>query len=160
MDEDKKLFDDNKKLSVDEEQNRLLQLMIKRQERDIVLSRITAYAECAMLLVLIIVFALLVPKFLTAVTQVEEAMDEVHVLTEDAEEALTQIVALVEDVDSVVKENEEEIGEAIENFNSVDFEGLNETVSNIEKIVSDLEGVLSRLEEVLGPVKGFLKGTG
>ena len=121
---------------MDEEQNMLLQKMIERQERDIILSRITAFAECALLIGLLIVFLLLVPKFINMLTKVEQEMEHVDSLIEDVEESLIQITALAVDADEVVKENDEAIAEALENFNKVDFDSLNESISSIADIIA------------------------
>ena len=143
------MTDDQKdgKKTVDEEQTLLLQKMIERQERDIRLSRITAIAECALLTALIIVFALLVPKFLTTVTRVQEAMEEVDVLVEHAEESMSEITDLVRDADSIIMSNEEAISEAIENFNSVDFESLNQSISELAQIMEPVVEVVRILRE-------------
>lgn len=135
------------KKTVDEEQNLLLQKMIERQERDIRVSRITAAAECILLGALIIVFALLVPKFLTTVTRVQEAMEEVDVLVEQAEESMSEITSLARDADTIIMSNEEAISEAIENFNSVDFDSLNQSISELAQIMEPVAEVVRILKE-------------
>ena len=139
--------DENKlKESVDEKQTRLLETMIKRQERDIRINRITAWAECLLLTVLIIVFAVLVPRFLKTVQRVDRTMEEVDVLLGQAQEAMSEMVDLARDMDEVVQENDEAISEAIANFNSVDFDSLNTSISNIanflEPVVELVTGIL------------------
>ena len=135
------------KNAVDEEQTLLLQKMIERQERDIRVARITATAECILLAALIIVFALLVPKCLTTVTRVQEAMEEVDVLVEQAEESMSEITSLARDADAIIMSNEEAISEAIENFNSVDFDSLNQSISELAQIMEPVAEVVRILKE-------------
>ena len=106
--------------------------MIERQEKDILISRITAIAECALLAVLVIVFGILVPKFFKTVARVEESMDRVDMLVADAETALTDLTGLAEDAevtlgriktlaqdaDTVLQDNDEALTQAIDNFNT------------------------------------------
>ena len=97
--------------------------------------------------VLIIVFALLVPKFLTTVTRVQEAMEEVDVLVEQAEESMSEITSLARDADAIIMSNEEAISEAIENFNSVDFDSLNQSISELAQIMEPVAEVVRILKE-------------
>ena len=126
---------------IDEEQTRLLQKMIERQERDIIINRVTAFAECTLLAALIIVFALLIPRFLKTVQTVEESMIQVQDLVDQAQASLIEITDLAKDVDQVIETNEASLAEAISNFNSVDFEGLNNSITNIRDAVEPLANV-------------------
>ena len=174
------------KLLVDTEQTRLLEKMIKRQESDIMLSRITAFAECALLAVLVIAFGLLIPRFLSTVKHVESSMEEVDALVaqadeaigeirvfvgnaneamseamelaDQAEEAMSEAVELVEHADTFIVENDEAVSQAIANFNSVDFESLNSSIVNLEKMIAKVKEVTPALVESLTPLMAFLKG--
>jgi len=135
------------KHSVDAEQTRLLQKMIERQERDIKVSRITAFAECALLAVLIMVFAILVPRFYATVHRVEETMDEVDILVDHAEESLSEVTNFAKDADEVIEANGEKVSLAIDNFNSVDFESLNKSISEIAEVIEPVIEVVNILKE-------------
>lgn len=120
---------------IDREQTQLLQKMIQRQEKDILISRITAIAECTLLAALIIVFSLLVPKFLNTVSRVEETMNQIDLLIDQTEQSLITISDLAIDADELIISNDEAIAEAITNFNNVDFESLNESIANLADII-------------------------
>ena len=135
------------KPNVDEEQTRLLRKMIERQNQDLKLSRVIAFAECALLAVLIIVFAFLVPRFLFAVERVKTSMDQVDQLVDHAETSMSEMVDLVRDADRVAENNEESVGEAIRNFNSVDFESLNRSIASISKVVEPVADIIKILKE-------------
>ena len=130
-----------KKFKIDEEQTRLLQQLIRRQEKGNLLNHITAIAECVLLAALIIVFSLLVPRFLKTVQTVEESMAQVQDFVDQAQASLIEITDLATDVDVVVEANSIAISDAITNFNSVDFEGLNKSISNIKDAVEPLANV-------------------
>ena len=137
---------EEEKRNIDEEQTRLLQKMIERQEHDIRLARIIAFAECSLLAVLVIVFAILVPRFYKTVQTVEKSMERVDILVDHAEESLSEVTDLAKDADDVIEANGEKISLAIDNFNSVDFDSLNTSISNIanflEPVVELVTGIL------------------
>ena len=133
---------DDLKNMTDAEQTVLLRKMIERQEHDIRLSRIIAFAECALLAILIIIFAVLVPRFFKTVKQVDSTMGQVDSLIEQAQGSLSGISVFVQDADSVILENEAAISTAIDNFNSVDFDSLNQSIASLARILKPLLEVL------------------
>ena len=138
---------DDLKNMTDAEQTVLLRKMIERQEHDIRLSRIIAFAECALLAILIIIFAVLVPRFFKTVKQVDSTMGQVDSLIEQAQGSLSGISVFVQDADSVILENEAAISTAIDNFNSVDFDSLNQSIASLARILKPLLEVLDVFEK-------------
>ena len=134
------------KVKVDEEQTRLLQMLIRRQEKDVMINRITALAMCLLLGSLVIVFALLVPRFIGTLSLVDEKMESVSAFMEHAEESLEEITRLVEDADDVILANEKDLAEAIDHFNDVDFDSLNESINSIREIIGPLSKVMSLIQ--------------
>ena len=129
------------------EQTRLLQKMSRRQERGISLSKAIVIAEFALLGVLIVVFALLVPMFLKTVNRVQETMDNVDRLVANAETSMSELTDLAKDTDVLINENEEAIKVALDNFNSVDFESLNHSISSLAEILKPVVDVVQILKE-------------
>ena len=130
------------KSMTDAEQTMLLRKMIERQDHDIKLSRVIAFAECALLAVLIIIFAVLIPRFFKTVNKVDSTMEQVDELIVQAQSSMSGVMVLVEDADSVITANDTAIADAIENFNSVDFDSLNESIASLAKIVKPILEVL------------------
>lgn len=140
------------KYLVDKEQTELLQKLISQQKQNRVTGIVIAIAECVLLAVLIIVFSMLLPKFFQTVTRVEESMDQVDILVAQAESSLSEITVLARDADVLVRDNDEAITEAIEHFNSFDFDSLNRSISNIADIVEpvvEAVGEVRSLKELL-----------
>jgi hypothetical protein len=59
--------------------------MIEKQEHDIRLTKVIAFAECALLVVLSVVFLVLIPRFFTTVQKVEATMEDVNDLIDLSE---------------------------------------------------------------------------
>jgi predicted PurR-regulated permease PerM len=94
------------KEEVDREQSALLKKMIEKQEHDIKLTKVIAFAECSLLVVLIVVFLVLIPRFFTTVQKVESTMEDVNHLIETSEKSLKNIQDLVADADEIMMTNE------------------------------------------------------
>lgn len=136
-----------RKEEVGREQTKLLSQIRKRQDRGLKVSKVIAVAECGLLGVLVVVFILLVPMFLKTVHRVEETMDAVDVLVEHAETSLTEVTELARDADKLVNENSEAIAVAIDNFNKVDFDSLNRSISNLAKIMEPIVEIVQILKK-------------
>lgn len=131
------------KEEVDREQSALLKKMIEKQEHDIKLTKVIAFAECSLLVVLIVVFLVLIPRFFTTVQKVESTMEDVNHLIETSEKSLKNIQDLVADADEIMMTNEQSIASALENFNKVDFDSLNRSISSLGDIMQPILDMLS-----------------
>ena len=131
------------KEEVDREQSALLKKMIDKQEQDIKLTKVIAFAECSLLVVLIVVFLVLIPRFFTTVQKVESTMEDVNHLIETSEKSLKNIQDLVADADEIMMNNEQSIASALENFNKVDFDSLNRSISSLGDIMQPILDMLS-----------------
>ena len=131
------------KEEVDREQSALLKKMIEKQEHDIKLTKVIAFAECSLLVVLIVVFLVLIPRFFTTVQKVESTMEDVNHLIETSEKSLKNIQDLVADADEIMMKNEQSIASALENFNKLDFDSLNRSISSLGDIMQPILDMLS-----------------
>ena len=138
------------KEEVDREQSALLKKMIDKQEHDIKLAKVIAFAECSLLVVLIVVFLVLIPRFFTTVQKVESTMEDVNHLIETSEKSLKNIQDLVADADEIMMKNEQSIASALENFNKVDFDSLNRSISSLGDIMQPILDMLSVFDKFNG----------
>ena len=131
------------KEEVDREQSALLKKMIEKQEHDIKLTKVIAFAECSLLVVLIVVFLVLIPRFFTTVQKVETTMEDVNQLIDLTEKSLENIQDLVADEDEIMMKNEQSIASALENFNKVDFDSLNRSITSLGDIMQPILDMLN-----------------
>jgi predicted PurR-regulated permease PerM len=130
------------KEEVDREQSALMKKMIEKQEHDIRLTKIIAFAECSLLIVLIVVFLVMIPRFFTTVKKVEATMEDVNELIDTSQKSLENIQDLVADADDIMMKNEQSIANALENFNKVDFDSLNRSIASLGDIMQPILEVL------------------
>ena len=133
----------SEKEEVDREQSALLKKMIEKQEHDIKLTKVIAFAECSLLVVLIVVFLVLIPRFFTTVQKVETTMEDVNQLIDLTEKSLENIQDLVADADEIMMKNEQSIASALENFNKVDFDSLNRSITSLGDIMQPILDMLN-----------------
>ena len=138
------------KEEVDREQSALLKKMIEKQEHDIKLTKVIAFAECSLLVVLIVVFLVLIPRFFTTVQKVETTMEDVNQLIDLTEKSLENIQDLVADADEIMMKNEQSIASALENFNKVDFDSLNRSIASLGDIMQPILDMLSVFDKFNG----------
>ncbi|MDO5703330.1 MAG: hypothetical protein Q4G47_08260 [Lachnospiraceae bacterium] len=128
---------------VDKEQTILLKMMVDRQERDFRIQRIIAFSEVTLLIVMIVISVVAVPRIFQTTKKVESTMETVNTLLDQAKDSLTQITELADVADRVMKDNEKSLQVAIENFNRVDFESLNRSISSLGDVMQPMVDFLS-----------------
>ena len=78
------------------------------------------------------------------VADAETALTDLTGLAEDAEVTLGRIKTLAQDADTVLQDNDEALTQAIDNFNSVDFESLNRSISHIADVIEPIVELLQK----------------
>ena len=95
----------------------------------------------ALLAVACVVSAVVVPKALRTLERVGETLDGVDSLVETAETALTTANAAADNANRLVADNADAVAEAMEKFNSVDFDSLNRAIKDLADVVAPLARV-------------------
>lgn len=104
-------------------------------------ARIGVWLLGALLAVVCAVSLAVVPKALRALDRVEDTLAGVESLTRTAETALTTANAAADNANRLVADNADAVAEAMEKFNSVDFDSLNRAVKDLADIVAPLARV-------------------
>lgn len=95
----------------------------------------------ALLAVVCVVSAVLVPKTLRTLARADDTLAGVDSLTQTAGAALAAANAAAESANRLVADNAGAVAEAMEKFNSVDFDSLNRAVKDLADIVEPLAKV-------------------
>ncbi len=132
--------------------------LIESEKKQSGMLRIVVITNMILTVVILITFVLVVPKLLSVVNEVQQAVSEVQELSSTAQDSLDgvdQIISGANDIlndadqmviyaDQLLKDNTTNMEEALNNFNSVDFEALNRAVNDLADAVAPLAN-LSRL---------------
>lgn len=131
---------------------RMIEKLLRAEEKQSRLLRILVVANVVLAAGVLLAFALVVPKTLSVVRDAHEAVAEVKELSCTAKESLdgiNEIVSganeilndadqMVQNANQIMEDNASNMGEALENFNSVDFEALNSAINSLAEAVKPL----------------------
>lgn len=123
------------------EQNEIERTYLKKQLN---MMKALMFAMAGIFLVLLISVSVLVPKLVVTLDNANVALEQISYMAE-------QIVFTAEQVDEVlgsakilVEESGDGITQALENMNSIDFEKLNQSIDDFNKVISPLSSFFGR----------------
>lgn len=99
--------------------------------------RVLMFAMAGIFCILIITLATLVPQITTTLDTANRALEDISYTAARVNEVFASVETLVEDSSIGVTE-------AIEKLNSINFEGLNQSIEDLGKVVSPLSEFFSR----------------
>ena len=134
--EDLSMEDNNIRTLIDDirEQNEVERKYLKKQLN---MMKALMFAMAGIFLTLLIAVAVLVPKLALTLDNANVALEQISFTADQMDDVLISVEALVED-------SSEGVTQALENMNSIDFEGLNQSISDLGKVVSPLSSFFSR----------------
>ena len=101
-------------------------------------ARIGVWLLGALLAVICAVSIIVVPRALRALDRVDDTLASIDSLARTAETALTTANAAADNANRLVADNAGAVAEAMEKFNSVDFDALNRAIKDLADIVAPL----------------------
>lgn len=129
----------------------LLVLLVKKQSQNARDQKITAIACAVMGLIFAAAFVMLIPKAVIALNQVshltseaEYTLQQIDDMAAQAQTSLTNIDTMVANVNGIVTDNTDYVNDAMRDLNSIDFEGLNQAISDLESVVEPLAKLFGR----------------
>ncbi|MCI7596664.1 MAG: hypothetical protein MSS92_10685 [Lachnospiraceae bacterium] len=105
--------------------------------KQINMMRVLMFAMAGVICILIVTLATLVPQISTTLDTANRALEDISYTASRVNEVFASVETLVEDSSTGVTE-------AIEKLNSINFEGLNQSIEDLGKVVSPLSEFFSR----------------
>ena len=119
--------------------------LVKKQSKQLRYSRIASIALVAMAAILLVSCILIVPRALSTLNQLNRLMDDANVIMENAnttlgnfDEMSSEITSAAEGINGLVEENSEVLTESVNKMNSIDFEGLNSAIADLQAVVEPM----------------------
>lgn len=109
------------------QQTNLLETLEKLQKKHLVYQRIS----CALILVFVLSVVSILPSVFRTLNAAETALN-------NANSAILQAQETLEEVSDFVVASEQQINDAMERINGIDFEGLNVAISDLQAIVEPM----------------------
>ncbi len=133
--------------SADDKQTHiLLEEMVRTQKKTFRRQRIIMYCMIGIFAIFLISAAILVPNAVKLMNRAGDAVDRIDTLAVDMQGAVENINVAVDSVNTVVVDNTQDISEALQNINNVDFETLNKAILDL----SDTVEPMARFFKLLG----------
>ncbi|MBR1758064.1 MAG: hypothetical protein IJ744_04965 [Lachnospiraceae bacterium] len=142
------------------EENAMMQELIRMQEKTAVWQKITGIALIALFLIIGVALMIVIPRVNRAINQMNETMQTVDTLAEQAEaslaeidklvnigqNSLTGIDSMVKSVDDFVTDNTDNVNQAVGHFNQIDFDSLNQAIEDLKDVVEPLANFARRFQ--------------
>lgn len=116
------------------EENEIEKRYLKKQ---LFLLKLSMLSTTGIFITLLIAIIILVPRITTTLTEVNLAIGQIS-------NTMVQVEEVFESVKRLVEESEEGLGVAIDSMNSIDFKGLNQSITDLGNVVSPLADFFSK----------------
>ena len=116
------------------EQNEIERTYLKKQLN---MMKVLMLAMTGIFLMLLIAVAVLVPSITSTLDNANAALEQIAYTAEQMDDVLIGVEDLVE-------ESSVGVSKALENMNSIDFEKLNKSIDDFNKVISPLSNFFSR----------------
>ena len=116
------------------EQNEIERTYLKKQLN---MMKVLMLAMTGIFLMLLIAVGVLVPSITSTLDNANAALEQIAYTAEQMEDVLGGVEDLVE-------ESSVGVSQALENMNSIDFEKLNKSIDDFNKVISPLSNFFSR----------------
>lgn len=108
------------------------------KRKQLILARIRTYVSVAILVIILLVSVILVPKVITTMNTVEETAGNLNRVATGIQTSLEGVDKLIESTNKMVETNTKDMEDALNNFNSIDFDSLNGAIEDLASVVEPL----------------------
>ena len=125
-------------------EKQLLEEILKAQKKTLLGTRIVAVAAVVICVAVCISLGILVPKVITTLDNVNDAVARTETLVASAEQSLSEIDGMITNVNDLVLDNTESLEQAMENLNSINFDELNQAIKDLGDVVEPLANFVNK----------------
>lgn len=125
------------------EQNEIEKTYLKKQLNTM---KALVFAMAGIFLMLLITVGILVPRFVSTLNNANMTLEQVSYMAEQIVSTAEQVDDVLAGVNTLVEESSEGVTQALNNMNSIDFEKLNQSIDDFNKVISPLSGFFSRFK--------------
>lgn len=155
--EEAKSFED-KALAVESEETELLKNLLERQNKQLRYSRIMGIALTVMVVILLVVCLILVPEVVNTLGKVNNLIDQADATIAEVDTQLAnldttfdslnemsgEITTAADGINGLVDDNAEVLTEAMGKLNAIDFDGLNQSISDLQSVVEPMANFMNK----------------
>ena len=123
------------------EQNEIERTYLKKQLN---MMKALMFAMAGIFLILLVSVGVLVPKLTTTLDNANVALEQISYMAEQIVTTAEQVDDVFDSVETLVGESSEGVTQALENMNSIDFNKLNQSIDDFNKVISPLSSFFGR----------------
>ena len=123
------------------EQNEIERTYLKKQLN---MMKALMFAMAGIFLILLVSVGVLVPKLTTTLVNANVALEQISYMAEQIVTTAEQVDDVFDSVETLVGESSEGVTQALENMNSIDFNKLNQSIDDFNKVISPLSSFFGR----------------
>lgn len=119
--------------------------LIKKTDKQLRWMRIMCISAVAVAVMLLFVCGIIVPKAVHTLTEVNSLMEEASVLMDNANTTLAgidsmskEITDAADGINGLVETNADVLTDSMTKLNSIDFEGLNQAIADLQTVVEPM----------------------
>ena len=118
--------------------------MLMVDKKHLFWQRISAMAVVAMFLVVLVTAMILVPQVVNTLNSINKVAVDAEAAIGDVEVMVSEITSASKNLNKLVDENAEIMTDAVKSISEIDFEGLNQAITDLQGAVGPLANFFGR----------------
>lgn len=142
---------DNQEAKNNEEMEELLRKLLETNKKEVRYARLAAFFMMALFLVFLAAAVILVPKVVETLSYANNTIVSAGQILEEADETIknintmsSSITQTSDNMNGMLTENAQELTKAVENMNSIDFDGLNKAIKDLQDAVGPFASFMNK----------------
>ena len=129
---------------LDMELERLKEIIRINSKKQIFYTKILTVVLAAILAAFIVALCVILPPAVRMINHADEALEEATDTLNNANEAIEGVNSMTSVVTSFIETNSETVSDSMKKLQSVDFEGLNNAISDLEAVVEPMANLFGK----------------
>ncbi|MCR5748395.1 MAG: hypothetical protein K6G03_11865 [Lachnospiraceae bacterium] len=131
----------------------LLKQILEADKNEVKYAKRAAFFMMGLVIILLVAALIIVPKVVQTLAHVDEAVISASQILEEADETIknintmsTSITETSDKMNSMLTDNSESLNEAVAKMNSIDFEGLNKAIQDLQDAVGPFASFMNKFK--------------
>lgn len=128
----------------EEAQTDVLQSLYKATKKQLFYSRLAGLSCMAIAAAVIITLIILIPRVITTMTNLDTILVQATDTVEEANTAIDGITEAADNMNTFITENATSVSDVMKSIDNIDFEGLNQAITDLGDVVEPLASFFNR----------------
>ena len=131
----------------------ILEELLKSEKKEVRYARIAAFFTFGLFVILLVVAIIIVPKVVSTLNNINDTVTSAYQTIEGLDEVMdninsmsTSIEKTSENMNDMITDNATELTGAVEKLGSIDYEGLNQAITDLQDAVGPFATFMNRFK--------------